>query len=688
MRAFPLLFVLPFLPLFCSTPSPTEAQPIEKHPFGVHDLVTLQRLQQPAMSPDGKRIAFVLRSTDLEANKGRTDLWLVSSTGEGLRQLTTDPANDWGPQWMSARTVAFLSNRGGSTQIYALDVDGGEARKLSDLPVDVDNLQVSADGRLLVFGAEVFPDCDSLECNSKRDEDKKKSKATGMVFDRLFVRHWDSWSTGKRNHLFVLKASGGPPVDLMKGLDADCPLKPFGGVEDFSISPDGKMVAFAMKKPMGSAEAWSTNEDIWLVPADGSAPPKNLTTDNQARDAQPVFSPSGKALAYLAMQRPGYEADRYRVVLLDLDQGSKRVLTEAWDRSPDTLSWSRKGRSLWVTADHLGQHAIFEIDSRTGKERLVVREGSNHFPMESERGLVFVRDTLTSPDDLWTVPAAGGKEARLTELNRERLRAVSFGAPEQFTFRGAKGDEIHAYLVKPVDFDPGHKWPVAFLVHGGPQGSFGNDFHYRWNPQTYAGAGYAALMIDFHGSTGYGQAFTDAINHDWGGAPFEDLMKGLDAALARFGWLDGDRVCALGASYGAFMVNWIAGHTDRFKCLVTHDGNLDERMAYFDTEELWFPEWEHGGTPWDNPAGYDQANPLESVKNWKTPTLVVHGGLDYRVVDTQGLGVFTALQRKGIPSRLLYFPDENHWVLKPANSILWHDTVIGWLDQWLKPKKG
>jgi dipeptidyl aminopeptidase/acylaminoacyl peptidase len=473
----------------------------------------------------------------------------------------------------------------------------------------------------------------------------------------------------------------------MKGVDADCPLKPFGGVEDFSISPDGRRVVFSMKKPMGSAEAWSTNDDIWLVPSDGSAAPQNLTAENEARDSQPVFSPSGKAVAYLAMQRPGYEADRYRVALLDLDKGSKRILTERWDRSPASLGWARQGRSLWVTADHYGQQSIFAIDARTGKERLWVRDGTNRAPMEADRGLVFVRDTLTSPADLWTVGVAGGKPKRLTEMNRDRLAAVSFGQPEQFTFRGAKGDEIYAYLVKPVDFDPAQKFPVAFLIHGGPQGSFGNNFHYRWNPQTYAGAGYAALMIDFHGSTGYGQAFTDAINRDWGGAPYEDLMKGLDAALARYGWLDGDRVCALGASYGAYMVNWIAGNTDRFKCLVAHDGNLDERMAYFDTEELWFPEWERGGTPWDNPEGYAKHNPIELVKNWKTPTLVVHGALDYRVVDTQGLSVFTALQRKGIPSRLLYFPDENHWVLKPANSILWHDTVLGWLDQWLKPAK-
>jgi dipeptidyl aminopeptidase/acylaminoacyl peptidase len=293
-------------------------------------------------------------------------------------------------------------------------------------------------------------------------------------------------------------------------------------------------------------------------------------------------------------------------------------------------------------------------------------------------------NTLHGPTELYAVSARGGAATRITHQNDARVAAARFGKFEQFAFTGAKGDSVYAYFVYPVDFDPARKYPLAFLVHGGPQGSFGNDFHYRWNPQAYAGAGYAALMIDFHGSTGYGQAFTDAIRNDWGGAPYEDLMRGLDDAIARFGCIDRDRMAALGASYGGYMVNWIAGNTDRFKCLVSHDGNLDERMAYFDTEELWFPEWEHGGAPWQNPAAYAKHNPIDRVDRWKTPTLVVHGAKDFRVVETQGMSVFTALQRRGIPSKFLYFPDENHWVLKPQNSKFWHETVIGWLDQWLK----
>jgi dipeptidyl aminopeptidase/acylaminoacyl peptidase len=683
VRPIRLAFIIPLLPLFCSS-EPTITQAAEKKPFNVRDLVELQRASSPVLSPDGRSIVFVLRTTDMEANKGRTDLWMMTSSGKDLRKLTSHEANDWNPQWMGNKTVGFLSTRSGSSQIHAIETDGGEARQLTNLPVDVDTFRSTEDGTLIVFSTQVYPECNDIACTLEKDKKLKELKTTGRVYDKLFFRHWDTWKNGKRNHLFAMRTTGGEPIDLMKGLDADCPLLPFGGLEDYAIAPGGKAVALSMKKPMGSQEAWSTNDDIWVVPTDGSEAPKNLTEANEARDSMPVYSPDGKTIAYLAMKQPGYEADRYRVVLHDVAAGTQRVLAEEWDRSPYSLAYGAKGARLWVTADHLGQHSIFSIDVRTGKEKLVVKDGSSNSPMEAERGLVFLRHDLLSPSDFYMASNAGGNERRLTELNADRLKSVGFGEPEQFTFEGAKGDTVHAYVVKPVGFEPGKKYPIAFLIHGGPQGSFGNSFHYRWNPQTYAGAGYASVMVDFHGSTGYGQAFTDAIRGDWGGAPFEDLMKGLDAAVAKYPWLDGARTCALGASYGGYMINWIAGNTDRFKCLVAHNGNVDERMAYFDTEELWFPEWEHMGTPWDNPEGYEKHNPIELVKNWKTPMMVVHGSLDYRVVDTQGFSVFTALQRKGIPSKLLHFPDENHWVLKPHNSIQWHDEVLGWLDRWLK----
>jgi dipeptidyl aminopeptidase/acylaminoacyl peptidase len=467
-------------------------------------------------------------------------------------------------------------------------------------------------------------------------------------------------------------------------MDADTPSKPFGGAEEITFTPDGRGVIFSARD-VGRQEPWSTDFDLYLAPIDGSKPPKCLTEKNEAWDTHPLFSPDGGTLAYLAMARPGYESDRFRIVLRSWPSDKERVLTQNWDRSPSSICFSSDGKTIYATAANLGQKSLFAIDIKTAKVRTLVRDGRVSSPSVADERIVYGASNLRSPVELYSVNPNGGDVRQITRINAGNIAAARTGDYEQFTFRGWNDETVYCYVVKPVDFEPAKKYPVAFLIHGGPQGSFGNSFHYRWNPQAYAGAGYAAVMVDFHGSTGYGQAFTDSIRGDWGGKPLEDLQKGLAAALKRYPWMDGDRVGALGASFGGYMINWVAGNwPDRFRCLVNHDGNLDERMAYFDTEELWFPEWDHLGTPWDNPAGYEKHNPVNYIGNWKTPMLVIHGALDFRVVDTQGLATFNALQRLGIPSKLLYFPDENHWVLKPNNSILWHETVIAWLDSWLK----
>ncbi|GBC84264.1 Dipeptidyl-peptidase 5 [bacterium HR11] len=661
------------------------ARAADGHPFTVHDLVAMDRLSDWQVSPDGRHVVFVVSSVDLENNRRRTDLWLVRTDGTGLRRLTTHPANDFNPRWSpDGRTVYFLSTRSGSSQVWRISVDGGEAEAVTNLPLDVGNLAVSPDGRYLAFTVEVFPDCDTLACTKRRLDEAAQRKATGRLFDRLFIRHWDTWKDGRRAHLFVQPVSGGEPADLMKGMDADTPSKPFGGPEEFTFTPDGRALVFTARDA-GREEAWSTNFDLFVVPVDGSAPPRNLTATNPAWDTTPVFSPDGRTLAYLAQRRPGYESDRFRIVLRAWPDGPERWLTEDWDRSPQTVVWSRDGKTIYTTAQNLGQVSLFAVDVSTGRVRTVVRDGHVRAPALAGDRLLFGLDHLRSPVELYTVRPDGSDLRPVTRINAERLAAVRMGEPEQFTFRGWNDETVYAYVVKPVDFDPSRKYPVAFLIHGGPQGSFGNEFHYRWNPQVYAGAGYAVVMVDFHGSTGYGQAFTDSIRGDWGGKPLEDLMKGLDAALARYPWMDGQRVCALGASYGGYMINWIAGQwPDRFRCLVNHDGVFDMRLMYYSTEELWFPEWEHGGPYWANPQGHEKHNPALYVDRWKTPMLVIHGALDFRVPDTQGIATFTALQRRGIPSRFLYFPDENHWVLKPQNSIQWHETVLGWLERWLK----
>ncbi len=665
--------------------------PADTHPFSVHDMLAMNRISDAHVSPDGKHVLFTVRVTDVEANKGRTDLWMVDVDGTNLVQLTKDEANDSSGRWSSdGSAIWFLSTRSGNSQVWKHTLSTNADEQMTKFAIDVDGVMPFPDGKRLLLAMEVYPDAGrekQLAETAARDEAMSKSKIKARIYETLPIRHWDTWEDKKRSHVFAWTIGGGDPMDLMQGVDGDAPTKPFGGLEEVDISPDSSTVVYTCQLATRDM-MWSTNLDLFSVPSDGGKSPTCLTTDNKATDTQPCFSPDGKTLAWLRMERPGYESDRLRIALMNMESGKMRVLTEGWDRSPSQLAWAADGSHLYTTADNFGQKALFTVDVSNGDIGMVVQQGTNDMVGLSGDRVVFAQDTLSSPTELFTCARDGTGVHAITNINADKVAAAKMGEYEQFMFTGAHGDNVWGYLLKPIDFDPAKKYPVAFLIHGGPQGSFGNHFHYRWNPQAYAGAGYAAVMIDFHASTGYGQKFVDAVNHDWGGAPYEDLMKGLDYALAQYKFLDGKHVCALGASFGGYMINWIEGQTDRFTCLVSHDGNLDERMAYYDTEELWFPEWEHGGVPWQNPDGFTKHNPIDFVKNWKTPMLVVHGGLDYRVVDTQGISTFTALQRKGVPSKLLYFPDENHWVQKPQNSILWHDTVIAWIDRWTKQGGG
>ena len=666
--------------LVAAVPAPAHAKGLT-----VDDMLAMQRVGDPNVSPDGKGIAFSVRDTDIEANKGRFDVWLIGVDGSNLRRLTTAPENDTDPRWSAdGKYIYFLSSRGGASQVWRIAASGGEAEQVTKLPTDVGGFALFPDGKKLVVALEVYPDAKSLADSVKRDEARDKSKVKAQAYDNLLFRHWDQWEDGKFNHLFVWDpAKPDTARDLTPGQTTDSPTHPFGGMEEVDISPDGKWVAYVLRNS-GKANAWETNTDVMLVSADGGKA-TNLTATNPAYDFSPAFSPDGKSIALRQMKRAGYEGDRERISVIDVATKKTRVVTEAWDRSAGDLTWSADGKTIYTDTDNVGNHSVFAIDVATGAPKLLVDKGTNTAPRVAGDRVIFSKDTLTSPAELYSVKADGSDLRQVTHFNDERVKKITWGQYEQFSFKGSKGDTVYGFVIKPAGFTGGQgKVPVAFLIHGGPQGSFGDHFHYRWNPQAYAGAGFGAVFVDFHGSTGYGQAFVDAINGDWGGAPYDDLMLGLDAALAKYPWLDGSRAAALGASYGGYMINWINGHTDRFKALVCHDGNIDERMAYFDTEELWFPEWEHGGVPWEKPEGYTKHNPIDFVKNWKTPTLVVHGSLDYRVVDTQGMGTFTALQRKGVPSRFLHFPDENHWVLKPQNSKLWHEEVLAWITRWTK----
>jgi dipeptidyl aminopeptidase/acylaminoacyl peptidase len=664
-------------------------------PFTVQDLVRLERMSDVTASPDGKRVAYTVRSTDMEANKGRTAIWLLNAakrTDVPMR-LTDVSANSDSPAWSAdGRYVYFLSNKSGSTQVWraAVGIPAGrgetpaaDAVQVTDLPLDVGTFRVSRKSDRLLVSMDVFLDCADLACTKQRLDTTAHAQATGKLYSQLFVRHWDTWADGRRSQVFSIPldtTARGTPINVTGGL-GDVPSKPFGGREDYDLSPDGSLVAFAVRSGVG--EPWSTNFDIYQTAADGQGAPRNLTVGNPAWDGQPAFSPDGSQLAYLAMDRPGFEADRFHLVLLNLNSGAARPLTQSWDRSIASFAWARDGKSLFATTDHLGQHPLWAIDATSGRTSAITGAGKVEAFSVGSKNVFYSYSNLANPANLYSIGFSGGKPTQLSHLNQTLLAQRKLGDYEQFSFPGWNAENVFGYVVKPPTFKRDQKYPVAFVVHGGPQGSMANEWHWRWNAQTFAGAGYAVVMIDFHGSTGYGQAFTDSISGDWGGKPFDDLKLGLEAALKQYPWLDSDRMCALGGSYGGYMMNWIAGQwPDRFKCIVSHDGIFDNRSMYYSTEELWFNEWENGGPEYRNPMGYSKHNPVDYVTQWKTPMLVIHGALDYRVPDTQGLSVFTALQRQGIPSQLLYFPNENHWVLKPADSVQWYDTALAWMNRW------
>ncbi|KZC15284.1 MULTISPECIES: S9 family peptidase [unclassified Rhodanobacter] len=665
------------------------------HAFNVRDLVMMDRVSDPQLSPDGRYAAFGVRSTDYDANKGVSAVYVLDLAKDGQPVKVVDKGSS--ARWSAdGRSLYFVAPAKGVAQLWRVDL-GGEgglnlaehapAVQVSHGVLDVGGYKLSPDGKQVLLSYEVYADCTTLACTQQRIDARAKDKASGTLYDKLFVRHWDTWADGRRNQLFVARFDGkgqlaGEPKRLSRGIDGDVPSKPFGDESEFGFAPDGKTVYFNARIA-GTSEPWSTNFDVYSVPADGLAAPKNLTAENKAWDAYPVASPDGKTLYYLAMKTPGFEADRFAIMALDLASGAKREVDPKWDRSPGGLTISADGKTLYATADDNGQHPLFAIDAASGKVSQLVGEGTvSGFSLAAGK-LLLIRDDLKRPADVYLAAADGSSLKQVTHFNAADLKNAKVGDAEFFTFKGWNNETVQGYVVKPVDYQPGKTYPVAFIIHGGPQGAMENGWSYRWNPQTYAGQGFAVVTVNFHGSTGYGQAFTDSISGDWGGKPLEDLKLGWKAALDKYRFLDGDRACALGASYGGYMVYWIAGVWNQpWKCLVDHDGVFDARAMYYDTEELWFEERENGGTQYEHPENYEKFNPLNHVKDWRVPMLVIHSAKDFRIPDTQGLGAFTALQRRGIPSQLLHFPDENHWVLKPHNSVQWHDSVNAWLKQW------
>lgn len=664
---------------------------VSARPMTATDLATMHRIGSPSVSPDGRWIVYSLSETDLAANKRRNHLWLLDTRTKGAQPVQIafsaadksehDPVFSRDGKW-----VYYLSNAGGSDQLWRVALPGGTPEKLTSLATDVGGFLLAPTGDRVAIWGDRGLNCADYDCKAT-DKTDTVPGGSGRTYDQLFVRHWDAWAEpNTRSRIFILPLADGKPtgagVPVATQLIGDAPSKPFGGGEELSWSPDGKTLFFALREA-GRIEALSTNLDIFAVGPDGA--PVNLTAANKATDTFPAVSPDGKWLAYAAMKRPGYEADRLGIMLRNLATGETRELAPNWDRSAGSIAWAPNGKSLYVTAGEVLDEPLFRIDVPSGKVTRLTEGGTvgNVKPL-ADGSVVYTLNSIQAPDDLYRWN--GGKSVRLTSVNAEKLKELDPVSVKRFSFAGANGDTVWGQIVKPEGLTG--KLPVELLVHGGPQGSFGNGWSYRWNPRLFVSPGYGAVTIDFHGSTGYGQAFTDAINKDWGGKPLEDLKLGLPAAAKADAQLDIDNACALGGSYGGYMMNWIEGNwPDRFKCIVMHDGVFDARAMAYETEELWFDTWEHGGKAYyEAPQEYEKWNPVNFVDKWKTPMLVIHGEQDFRIPYTQGLAAFTALQMRDIPSKLLIFPDENHWVLKPRNSIQWYANVLDWLGRYLRPK--
>jgi len=670
------LFVLALL-VAVIIPVEAFAQP---RPITPNDLWALGRVRGAAISPDGVRVAYTVTRYDVEANRGNSDIWAVPLAGGEAIQMTSSPGADASPAWSpDGKWLAFVSTRGGSgPQIYLLPADGGEARLLTNQKGGASGPIWSRDGTKILFTSEVWPEGDEA---AVRLRELAEGLTGARIYDELMYRHWDTWEDGMRSHVFMVDVKTGETKDLTPG-PYDTPPISLGGFQDFDLSADGTELAFVRNTDVPTAVG--TGNDIWLVPTLGGEP--GQFTDSDANDTSPQYSPDGRCIAYLAMKRPGFESDRARLVVHDRQSGQRRWLTEGLDRSVGSFVWSPDSTTLYFLCQDRIYRSLYRVSAQGGEIAQLTRGTYNSSVAISPDGetLVVARQSNAMPTELFTLNTEGRTLRQLTHTNDELLAELDMDTTETFTFKGDGGTENEGFIVRPPAFDPGRKYPLVYLVHGGPQGAWSDVFHYRWNANMFAAPGYVVVAVNPRGSTGYGQQFTDEISEDWGGKVFEDLMKGLDYVLETYPFIDSSRMAAAGASYGGYMMNWFEGHTTRFKTLVNHDGVANTVSMYFSTEELWFLEWEFGGTPWTSPRLYRRWNPMEYVENFKTPMLIIHGAEDYRVPLEQGLEMFTALRRNGVRARLLYFPDEGHWVLRPQNAMVWWKTIYEWLAEYLK----
>ncbi len=677
-----------FLPFIFLLFTFTVALPQTKRPLQLEDMFRIQRVSDPQLSPDEKTVAYVVGIVDKAANKTNTDIWLIPAVGGEPKQLTNSPKADRHPRWSpDGKWIAFESNRNGSLQIYMINVATGESKQVTNIYTEANSAIWSPDGKKLGFVSTVFPEFsdkpyeEANRLNKEKQEARDNSKMKGRVMTKLLYRHWDSWVDDKRQHVFIVNIDGTSPRNVTPGdRDATPPSSTFSTGDDFSFSPDGKEIAITATPVPVREESWSTNHDILTVNLE-TGERKQITT-NAAADVFPQYSPNGKYIAYRAQSRAGFEADRWQLMLYDRITGTTKSITPKFDTNINEFTWTSDSKTLYTSAEEKANTPLWSIGIDGTMKKIYDNANNSEANISSDgKTIVFAHQTMSRPVEIWTANSNGTNAKQLTHVNDDLFSHVEVSEPEYVWFDGANGTKVQMWIVKPPFFDGTKKYPLVYWVHGGPQGAFGNSWSYRWNQQLWAAQGYVIALPNPRGSTGFGQQFTDEISRDWGGKVFTDVMNGV-AYMERQPYVDVTKMAAAGASYGGYMMNWLNGHTDKFKTLICHDGVYNFYSMYGVTEETWFDEWEHG-IPWETPD-YDKFSPHKYAQNFKTPMLIIHNELDFRVPVGEGLSLFTTLQRKGIPSKLLYFPDEGHWVLKPQNSEMWHNTIFDWLADYLK----
>jgi dipeptidyl aminopeptidase/acylaminoacyl peptidase len=663
-------------------------------PVELEDLFRLKRVSDPQLSPDGSQVVYVVTEVLKDENRTQSDLWIVSASGGEPRRLTSSPKHDRHPRWSpDGRWIAFESNREGTFQIWLLPAVGGEAARLTNISTEATQPVWAQSGDKLAFVSSVYPQfsdkpfAEAEKLNKAEADRIEKSKVKARVFTQLLYRHWDSWVEGKRQHLFVQAvkdgAAVGDPRNVTPGDNDAVPTSStFSAGDDYAFSPDGKELAFTAPHTVTREQAWSTNHDIWTVNlATGE---RTQVTTSAAADAFPRYSPDGKLLAYRAQARAGFEADRWQLRVRSRASGEDWSLTADFDSSVEDFGWAADGKSLYFPSQDAGKESLFAVDTAGGAVRKIVSGGVNTSALLSadNRFIVYIHSSFTEPAEVWRADLVAKRAPMpLTRTNAALLKDIELPAAESVTVAGAGGAPVQMWIIKPPGFDASKKYPLVFWVHGGPQGAFMDSWSVRWNPQVWAAQGYVVALPNPRGSTGFGQKFTDEISRDWGGKVFDDLMAAL-GHLEKQPYIDTTRLASAGASYGGYMMNWFQGHTDKFKTLVTHCGVYNLEAMYGTTEETWFNEWETG-VPWKD-EDQRKWSPHIYAGKFKTPNLIIHNDLDFRVPLGQGMELFTALQRQGVPSKIVMFPDEGHWVLKPQNSERWHQEIFNWLAEYLK----